>query len=160
MTGLYSTLNIPRDSSPDTIRKAYRRMSKKHHPDHNPGDESAATAYNTIDLAYRILSDPDRKAKYDATGEIDVPKPDRELTELMGTLVPVLMSVIAQPIREVTLTTWPDLEVKTIGGTTYRDEMLATLHGRWPGITFTLPPEPAQVEPAEGHFSVFALLTT
>jgi curved DNA-binding protein CbpA len=96
MTNLYTTLGIRKTATAETIRKAYRKLSKKFHPDRNPGDDSVAVKFAAVDAAYRILSDPDRKAKYDATGEIDSPKTDKSLSELAQTLVPVLMNVMEQ----------------------------------------------------------------
>jgi DnaJ-class molecular chaperone len=69
-TDLYAVLGIARDATPDVIRKAYRGLAKKHHPDLNPGDAAAEDTFKTIQRANDILSDPEKRKQYDA-GEID-----------------------------------------------------------------------------------------
>lgn len=69
-TELYSVLGIARDATPEVIRKAYRALAKKHHPDLNPGDAAAEETFKTIQRANDILSDPEKRKQYDA-GEID-----------------------------------------------------------------------------------------
>ena len=66
----YETLGIPSSASADEIRSAYRRLAKKHHPDANPGKPNAAEQFSAISAAYAILSDPEKRARYDR-GEID-----------------------------------------------------------------------------------------
>jgi DnaJ-class molecular chaperone len=70
MTDLYETLGVRRGDSEETIRKAYRKLAKRYHPDLNPGDKEAAERFKTINAAYDILSDPEKRARYDR-GEID-----------------------------------------------------------------------------------------
>jgi hypothetical protein len=91
---LYAALGVPRDAEPETIRRAYRRLSKLHRPDHNPGDAAAAERYIEIERAYRVLIDPERRARYDATGEADEPKGDPTVGELAGTLCHALATVV------------------------------------------------------------------
>ena len=69
-TDLYTTLGVPRDASAEDIRKAYRGLAKKHHPDLNPGNKAAEEKFKAIASAYDILSDPERRGRYDR-GEID-----------------------------------------------------------------------------------------
>lgn len=69
-TDLYSVLGVARDATPDVIRKAYRALAKKHHPDLNPGDTAAEEIFKNIQGANDILSDPEKRRQYDA-GEID-----------------------------------------------------------------------------------------
>lgn len=64
----YETLGVDRKASPDTIRKAYRRLARKHHPDVNPGDKSAEDRFKMITEAYDILSDPKKRQMYDRLG--------------------------------------------------------------------------------------------
>lgn len=70
MADLYSVLGLSRDASQDDIRKAYRRLAKKNHPDLNPGDEEAEKRFKEISAAYNILGDEEKRARYDK-GEID-----------------------------------------------------------------------------------------
>src|SRR5437773_3225009 len=64
----YDTLKIDRKASQDDIRKAYRRLARKHHPDLNPGDKAAEDRFKKVQEAYDILSDPKKKQMYDQYG--------------------------------------------------------------------------------------------
>ncbi|MBZ5619924.1 MAG: molecular chaperone DnaJ [Acidobacteriia bacterium] len=64
----YDTLGIPRKASADDIRKSYRRLARKHHPDLNPGDKSAEERFKKVQEAYDILSDPKKRQMYDQYG--------------------------------------------------------------------------------------------
>ncbi|MBO5374712.1 MAG: molecular chaperone DnaJ [Clostridia bacterium] len=64
----YETLGISKGASADEIKKAYRSLAKKYHPDMNPGDKDAEQKFKEINEAYGVLSDADKKAKYDAYG--------------------------------------------------------------------------------------------
>lgn len=65
----YEILGIARDATPDQIKKAYRTLARTHHPDLNPEDKKKAEAkFKTIQGAYDILSDPEKKALYDRHG--------------------------------------------------------------------------------------------
>ena len=66
----YQILGVRRDDSDETIRKAYRKLAKKHHPDLNPNKPEAAERFKAINTANQILSDPDQRARFDR-GEID-----------------------------------------------------------------------------------------
>ncbi len=64
----YETLGVRRDASPEEIRKAYRRLARKYHPDVNPGDKSAEEMFKRIQEAYDVLSDPKKRQMYDQYG--------------------------------------------------------------------------------------------
>jgi molecular chaperone DnaJ len=64
----YEVLGVPKDASADDIKKAYRKLAMKHHPDRNPGDKSAETAFKEAAEAYEVLSDEQKKARYDQYG--------------------------------------------------------------------------------------------
>ncbi|HTS76584.1 MAG TPA: molecular chaperone DnaJ [Bryobacteraceae bacterium] len=64
----YQTLGVGRDASEDDIRKAYRKLARKHHPDLNPGDKAAEERFKKVQEAYDILSDPKKKTMYDQYG--------------------------------------------------------------------------------------------
>jgi DnaJ-class molecular chaperone len=66
----YQILGVARDAVPDAIRSAYRKLAKKYHPDLNPGDKAAEERFKEIASANDILSDADKRARYDR-GEID-----------------------------------------------------------------------------------------
>lgn len=64
----YEVLGVPRDADEATIKKAYRTLAKKYHPDLNPGNKEAEDKFKEASEAYAVLSDPDKRAKYDQFG--------------------------------------------------------------------------------------------
>jgi molecular chaperone DnaJ len=64
----YETLGVPRKATADDIRKAYRKLARKHHPDLNPGDKSAEDRFKKVQEAYDILSDSKKREMYDQYG--------------------------------------------------------------------------------------------
>ena len=66
----YETLGVSRTATQDEIRKAFRKIAKKHHPDLNPGDKAAEERFKAANTANEILSDTERRARFDR-GEID-----------------------------------------------------------------------------------------
>lgn len=66
----YKTLGVQKDASQEDIQKAYRRRAKKLHPDLNPGDRQAEEQFKELSAAYDLLSDPEKRARFDR-GEID-----------------------------------------------------------------------------------------
>lgn len=64
----YEVLGVGRSATAEEIKKAYRQMAIKHHPDKNPGDKAAEEKFKEAASAYEILSDPEKKAKYDRFG--------------------------------------------------------------------------------------------
>ena len=65
---LYSVLGVARNASPDEIKKAYRKLAQKYHPDRNPGDKKAEDRFKEISVAHDALSDPDKRSLYDEFG--------------------------------------------------------------------------------------------
>jgi DnaJ-class molecular chaperone len=66
----YAALGVERSASADEIRKAYRKLAKQSHPDLHPGDKQAEARFKDISAAHDLLSDPDKRARFDR-GEID-----------------------------------------------------------------------------------------
>ena len=65
----YETLGVPQTASVEDIRKAYKRLARKYHPDLNPGDTKAEARFKNISAAYEVLSDPERRRHFDEFGE-------------------------------------------------------------------------------------------
>ena len=68
----YEVLGVSRGASEDEIKKAYKKMARKYHPDLNPGDKSAEEKFKEVNEAYEVLSDADKKARYDQYGHAGV----------------------------------------------------------------------------------------
>ncbi|HKC25601.1 MAG TPA: J domain-containing protein [Thermoanaerobaculia bacterium] len=66
----YEMLGVGKTASDAEIKKAYRRLARKHHPDVNPGDGAAQKKFQEIAAAYEVLKDPERRARYDKTGDL------------------------------------------------------------------------------------------
>jgi DnaJ-class molecular chaperone len=65
----YQILGVGRNASEKDIKQAYRRLARKHHPDVNPGDKSAEARFKEINAAYEVLSNAEKRKKYDQFGE-------------------------------------------------------------------------------------------
>ncbi len=64
----YKILEVDKKASADEIKKAYRKLARKYHPDVNPGDKDAENRFKEINEAHEVLTDPDKRAKYDQLG--------------------------------------------------------------------------------------------
>ncbi|MBV8488456.1 MAG: J domain-containing protein [Planctomycetaceae bacterium] len=67
-TDYYAVLGVARDATPEAIKKAYRGLARKHHPDVNPGDKTSEKKFKEVQKAYDILSDPEKRSLYDRYG--------------------------------------------------------------------------------------------
>ena len=68
----YEVLGVEKNASDAEIKKAYRKLAMKYHPDQNPGDKTAEEKFKEINEAYEVLSDADKKARYDQYGHAGV----------------------------------------------------------------------------------------
>ena len=68
----YEVLGVSPGASEDEIKKAYKKMARKYHPDLNPGDKTAEEKFKEVNEAYEVLSDADKKARYDQYGHAGV----------------------------------------------------------------------------------------
>ena len=64
----YSVLGVPKDADQAAVKKAYRRLARKHHPDFNKGNPEAERKFKEINEAYQVLGDPEKRKRYDHLG--------------------------------------------------------------------------------------------
>ncbi len=72
MRDYYDVLGVARTATADDLKKAYRRLAMQHHPDRNPGDKEAEDKFKEAAEAYEVLSDPEKRARYDRFGRAGV----------------------------------------------------------------------------------------
>lgn len=71
MADPYETLDVPRDADAKTIKASYRKLALRYHPDRNPGDAASEERFKQINEAYAVLSDEERRERYDRYGDAD-----------------------------------------------------------------------------------------
>ena len=86
MEDLYALLEVSRDASDAEIKKSYRNLIKKYHPDLHPGDIEAEERFKKINAAYSVLGDPEKRANYDRFGSEDAGFHGHNMNDLFGDL--------------------------------------------------------------------------
>ena len=95
----YEVLGVSKDADDATIKKAYRQLAKKYHPDMNPGDKEAEKKFKEASEAYAVLSDADKRRQYDQFGHAHL----REVPEVQVDLAADLMELILETFSEISL---------------------------------------------------------
>src|SRR5690625_6168142 len=91
---LYEVLGLAKNASKDDIRKAYRRLAMKYHPDRNPDSKEAEEKFKEVKEAYEILYDDEKREAYDRFGHAGVdPNADRKSTRLNSSHVAISYAV-------------------------------------------------------------------
>ena len=90
----YEVLGIEKSADDATIKKAYRALAKKYHPDMNPGDAEAEKKFKEASEAYAILSDPEKKRQYDQFGHAAL----KAVADLAALILTALTSAISLAI--------------------------------------------------------------
>ena len=83
---LYEVLGVARDADAEQIRKAYRKLARRHHPDVNPGDAAAEEEFKAVSEAHAVLADEDRRRDYGETRRVILCPVHGRLLHLTSTL--------------------------------------------------------------------------
>ena len=111
----YKILGIERTASTDEIRKAYRKLARKYHPDINPGNKAAEEKFKELSVAHEVLGDPDKRKRYDEFGEAG-------------------LSPGFDPEQARAYQRWQEQSAHTAGASRYSAEDLSDLFGDFGGL--------------------------
>ena len=113
MRDLYETLGIGRSASADEIKKAYRKLARRFHPDVNPGNPDAERRFKEIQEAYAVLSDDEKRMQYDQFGTVD----------------PAEAAARAARARRTSRTRMPEVDLRSFGGFTDLSDLFGNIFG-------------------------------
>ncbi len=134
----YEVLGVKRDAKPEEIKKAYRRLARKYHPDVNPGDKASEERFKLTTEAHDVLSDPKKRSVYDRFGQYSDNLADAAARGAGPT------SSRTSPGFDFTGFDWGSATTSGGGGTSFRD-IFADLFGGG-----TKDPEPPRAQPKRG----------
>jgi molecular chaperone DnaJ len=138
---LYIVLGVQREASDGDIKRAYRRLARRWHPDINPGDREAAVRFRQVAEAYETLSDPDRRRRYDAGQPFATDLPESATYGFTG--FDFSVGVHAEPtttfgeLFEEVFTRRPDPRVAPEQGADIHTETVLTFEEAWHGVERT-----------------------
>ena len=101
----YEVLGVDKSADEATLKKAYRVLAKKYHPDANPGDKEAEAKFKEASEAYAVLSDPDKRRQYDQFGHAAFDGGaggEGNGVSSVGTYVPNVLAKTIETVKEVT----------------------------------------------------------
>ena len=78
-TDYYQSLGVSRDASPAEIKKAYKKLAMKHHPDRNQGDKASEAKFKELSEAYEVLSDTNKRQTYDPVSYTHLTLPTKRI---------------------------------------------------------------------------------
>ena len=103
----YEVLGVSKDVDEATLKKAYRKVAKKYHPDMNPGDAEAEKKFKEASEAYAILSDPEKRRQYDQFGHAAFEGEQEEPADMAAL---ILMALILAIFSVISLATFLAVE--------------------------------------------------
>jgi len=96
----YEVLGVPRGASPEDIKRAYKKLAIQHHPDRNQGDGDAEEKFKEASQAYAVLSDPDKRRRYDLMGHAAVSGADGAYADVdIGSVAEILEGLFGEMFR-------------------------------------------------------------
>ena len=99
----YEVLGVSRDADKNTIKKAYRKLAKKYHPDTNQGNAQAAERFKEATEAYNILSDPEKKKMYDMLHSMEAVQQVVLMVALIAEMEAVLTSMQDRTVHSMNI---------------------------------------------------------
>ena len=94
----YEVLGVSKDADEATLKKAYRQVAKKYHPDMNPGDVEAEKKFKEASEAYAVLSDPEKRRQYDQFGHAALTEVQEQAADMADSILTVLILEIFSEI--------------------------------------------------------------